>query len=213
MDVDTLRAAIKWQRDNALWELGRIGKCWVCGARTPERLPDGRSRCPGCTGEGYVTKMDGSPFRAPDIPWDSPVPPPPEKTTPLGCLPDWWRTMPACKVEREKQVAAVADGRRPEIDRWVLGVPDKVRAAAAMLRHAAWAVWTVALDGGGVAGRARVLMVAYRGADMVVVPWDQGADLTWKAGRASWWVGRVPNGSDAWTRTAKRMTAAIERAD
>lgn len=112
--------------------------------------------------------------------------------------------------EREKRVAAVADGRRPEIDRWVLGAPDKVRAAAAMLRHAAWAVWTAALDGGGVAGRARVLMVAYRGADMVVVPWDQGVDLTWKAGRASWWIGRVPNGSDAWTRTVKRMTEIVD---
>lgn len=92
----------------------------------------------------------------------------------------------------------------------MLGAPDKVRAAAGRLRAARWAVWTAALDTAGAAGRARVLMVAYRGADMVVVPWDQGADLTWKAGRASWWIGRVPNGSASWTATVKRMTEVLD---
>jgi hypothetical protein len=134
---------------------------------------------------------------------------PPERRTPLGVLPDWWRTMPACKAEREKRTVAVADGRRPEIDRWAFGAPDKVRAAVGKLRAAAWEVWTAACDGAGVAGRARVLMVAYRGVDMVVVPWDQGVDLSWKAGRASWWIGRVPDGSASWTATVERMTEVI----
>lgn len=209
MDVDSLRAAARWQRQDERNEREGLGQCWVCGARTPERLPDGRNRCPGCTGEGWTTEQDGSRFTA-KMPGSTGQGEPPEKVTPVGVLPNWWARMPACKTEREARTVAVADGRRPEIDRWVLGAPDKVRAAVATLRRAGWLVWTAALDTAGTAGRARVLMVAYRGADMVVVPWDQGVDLTWKAGRGSWWTGRAPNGSASWTATAKRMTGVVE---
>lgn len=98
------------------------------------------------------------------------------------------------RLAREAPPVPAADGRRPEIDRWVLGAPDKVRVAAAKMRAAGWEVWTAACDDAGVAGRARVLMVAYRGAEMIVAPWDQGVDLSWKAGKGSRWIGRVPDG-------------------
>jgi len=212
MDVDSERAAVRWQREQALYELGGLGKCWVCGGRTAERLPDGRNRHGGCTGEGYVTKEDGSPFRAPDIPWDTPgVAPDPERRTELGVLPDWWRTMPPDRATRTARVEAVADGRRPEIDPWVLGAPDKVRAAVGKVRAAGWTVWTAALNDAGVGGRARVLMVAYRGADMIVLPWDQGVDLTWKGGAGSHWRGRVPiTGKATMTALMKIMMEVAE---
>lgn len=113
--------------------------------------------------------------------------------------------------EREARAVLVADGRRPEINRWALGAPDKVRASVAKMRAAGWEVWTAALDDAGVGGRARVLMVAYRGAEMIVEPWDQGADLTWKAGKGSRWIGRVPDGAGQVSMTAlMRMVTSIE---
>ncbi len=209
MDADTERAAIKWQRDNALWELGRVGKCWVCGARTPERLPDGRNRCPGCTGEGWTTEQDGSRFTA-KMPGSTGQGEPPKKVTPVGVLPNWWARMPACKAEREARTVAVADGRRPEIDPSVLMPPDKMRKIRTGLQAAGWEVWTAYCPGAGVGGRDRILMVAYRGNEMVVAPWDLAVNGTWKAGRTSFWRGRYPDVDMAVTAAIKRMTGVIE---
>lgn len=112
----------------------------------------------------------------------------------MTTLPEWW------PVRVANAVVVAPDGRRPEIDRMLLGPPDSVRKVAERARAAAWLVWTAFLECGGSAGRGRVLLVAYRGSEMVVAHWDQGADLKWKPGGGSHWRGRVPLGSMTWTR-------------
>jgi hypothetical protein len=206
VDPDSYVAAVRWARNRTLWELGGFGKCWVCGGRTTNRIEGptgrGRHRCPGCVGEGYVTYPDGTPFRAPDPDTGPRIEVSLRKTPAPGTLPDWWARMPACKTERAVQTVTVADGRRPEIDPLLLGPPDKVRAATQRARAAGWEVWSAYVEHGGVADRGRILMVAYRGAEMVVLPWNQEVDLTWKAGKGSRWFGRVPDGAGQVSMTA-----------
>lgn len=110
--------------------------------------------------------------------------------------------------EREKRVAAVADGRRPEIDPVLLGPPENVRKVREELRGAGWTVWAAVLPEAGSAGRARVLVVAYRGVEMVVAHWDQGVDLKWKPGGGSHWRGKVPLGSMTWTKLREVIDGA-----
>lgn len=107
--------------------------------------------------------------------------------------------------------APTVDGRRPEIDPMLFGVPDKVRACAEKTRAAGWTAWSAVLEAGGVGGRGRVLLVAYRGSEMVVLPWDQGADLTWKAGKGSRWIGRVPDGAGQVSMTALMKVMTDDR--
>lgn len=74
----------------------------------------------------------------------------------------------------------------------VLVPPDKVRAEVAKIRKGApaWVVWTALIPDAGTKGRPWVLLVAYRGAELVTWTWEQDARLEWKALKGSHWSGR-----------------------